>query len=111
MDRIKKINSLLLQELAQLISREIALDNGLITVTFAECSNDLHQAKIGVSVLPENLTGTAIKKLKNNNALFSAFLKKRLNLKLIPKFIWVIDDRERRADKIEKIINSPKFRI
>ncbi len=109
MSRIDKINSLLIQELAGLVAREISLENGLITVTYAECSPDLRYAKIGVSVLPDNFSGSAIKKLRKHNAAFAAVLKKKLNLKMIPKFNWVIDDREKNAAKIEEIINQPEF--
>ena len=109
MPRVDKINSLLIQELAELISREISLEGGLITVAYVDCSPDLRYAKIGVSVLPDNLSGSALKKLKKHNAAFAARLKKKLNLKIIPKFNWEIDDREINAAEIEKIINSPEF--
>ncbi len=106
MTRLVKINSLLIKELADLINKEIFLDNGLITVSYVDCSRDLKNAKIGISVLPENLSGQALKKLKKSNQAFSQSLKKKLNLKFIPKFNWIIDEREKNAADIEKILKE-----
>jgi len=108
MTRLDKINSLLIKELANLINKEISLDNGLITVSFIDCSRDLKNVKIGISVMPENLSGTALKKLRKGNKIFSQNLKKRLNLKFIPKFNWIIDEREKNAANIEKILKEIK---
>jgi len=64
MSKIPRYNELILEELAQAVNREVALPNTLITVTYVECSPDLKQAKVGISVLPDNLAGTALRKLK-----------------------------------------------
>lgn len=106
MSRIDKINSLLRKELANLVNREISLNNCLVTVSFVECSTDLRHAKVGISVMPENLSGTALKKLKKINKIFSQNLKRKLNLRYIPKFNWIIDERERNAAEIEKILKQ-----
>lgn len=108
MSRLDKINSLLIKELADLATKEVFLDNGLITISYVKCSADLRQAKIGVSVLPDNLAGTALRKLKKHNAMFSGYLKKKLNLKHIPKFNWIIDGREKHAAEIEKVLEQIK---
>lgn len=106
MSRIDKINSLLIKELGQAILREIEMENCLITVTYVDCSPDLSQAKIGISVLPDNQTGTALHKIRNNSKLLRSLLKKKLSLKIVPKLIFIPDDRERNAAEIENIINS-----
>ena len=91
MARIDKINSLLIKELADLVNKEIFLSDGLITVSFVECSPDLRHAKAGFSVLPEKLSNTILKKLQRKNKVFSRVLKKKLSLKSIPRLNWVID--------------------
>jgi ribosome-binding factor A len=103
--RIQQINEVLKYELANIISREGILDNGLITVTFVSTSPDLRYAKIGISVLPDHLFGTALKRLKSNSTFFSKELKKKLRMKFIPKFDWTIDDREKHAAELEDYIN------
>lgn len=106
--RIEQVNHLLKEKLAGLISREIPMENGLITVIYVDCSPDLKNAKIGVSVLPFNLGEKTIEKLKKYNSLFSNILKKETRLHHIPKFHWVIDDTEEEAEKIEKVLAEIK---
>ena len=66
----------------------------------------MDSAKVSISVIPENLTGTALKKLKQNSKLFSGLLKKKLNIKYIPRFTWIIDDTERGAAVIEETLEK-----
>ncbi len=106
MSRVDQINELLRSEMANLISREIKLDSGLITVCHVDCSPDLKNAKIGISVLPDNLSGTALQKLRKHSGLFRKTLNKKLNLKYIPKFNWVIDATEKNAAEIEDILKQ-----
>ena len=86
MSRLEKINEQLKRELSGLINRDIPMDEGLITITYVKCSPDLRYAKVAVSILPDKLYGSALKKLKKNTAPFSKELKKKLSLKFIPKF-------------------------
>jgi ribosome-binding factor A len=106
MSRIDQINSLLKQELAEMINREGILPDGLITVTRVKTSPDLRYAKVSVSVLPDNLSGTALKALRKKTGFFSGVLRKKLNLKFIPKFNWDLDTTEREAAIIDDLINS-----
>ncbi len=108
MSRINQINELLRSELANLINQEIKLDNGLITVCYVDCSPDLKNAKIGISVLPDNLSGTALQKLRKHSGLLRKTLNKKLNLKYIPKFNWIIDATEKNAAEIEDILKQIK---
>ena len=89
MSRIDRINELLKSELANLINREIPLDGGLITVSYVDTSPDLRNAKVGISVIPNNVTGTALKNVKNNRNYFSKELKNQLLpiQNLIPLFM------------------------
>lgn len=99
---MEQVNQLLRSELANLVSKEVYLQDGLITITHVKCSPDLKNASILISVLPENLSGTALKTLNKFNSLFSNELRKKLNLKFIPKFTWKIDSQERYAAEIDK---------
>jgi ribosome-binding factor A len=100
MSRIEQVNELLRIELSNLIAKESLLENGLITISYVDCSHDLKTAKIGVSVLPENFSGTALKKLRQSSSAFSNRLRKKIKLKIIPRFTWLIDSTERRVEDI-----------
>lgn len=109
MSRVDRINELLKSELANLINREIPIESGLITVSFVDTSPDLRNAKVGISVIPNNVTGTALKNVRKLGTFFSREIKKKLNFKIIPKFHFIMDDRERYADEIEKTIQHEEF--
>lgn len=104
MSKIARINELILEELAQAVNREVAVPNALITITYVECDPELKQARVGFSVLPDNLTGTALRKLTAATSQLVPFLRKRIKLRKLPHLIWEFDATEREASKIEKLI-------
>ncbi len=106
MSRIERINEQLKNELANLINREIPLENGLVTVSYVDTSPDMKNSKVGISVIPNNVTGTALKNVRNKSGFFNREIRKKLKVKIIPKFNFVMDDRERYADEIEAVIRQ-----
>jgi ribosome-binding factor A len=103
---MEQVNELLRAELANLLSRESPLDDALITITRVKCSPDLKNATVLISVLPENLSGTALKKLRAQNSYFNANLKKNIKIKFIPKLRWKIDSQERYAASIDQVLDE-----
>jgi len=110
-ERILQINELLRKELAIIISKEIPLENGLITIIHAKTSADLKNATLLISVIPENLSGSALKNLRKNSSFFRSLLKKKLNLKYIPRLNWKIDPQERYALEMDKVFKNIKKKI
>ena len=106
MRRIEQTNELLKNKLANLISREAPLENGLITISFVDCSPDLRNAKVGISVLPFYLSKKVLEKLKKQRSSFTRILKKETRLRQIPKFHWEIDTTEKGASEIEKVLEE-----
>jgi len=104
MSKIPRLNGILKEELAAAVNREIGLPNVLITITSVECSPDLKRAKVGVSILPDNLAGTALRRLAAATGELVKILKSRVKLRQVPHFIWEFDATEREAGKIEKLI-------
>ena len=99
--KIERLNEQLKSELANLIIKEINLNNGLITVCFVNCSTDLKHAKVAVSVLPDKFTGTALSGLRKHSFGFSQILRQKLKIRQIPRFHWTVDKTESRAAEIE----------
>lgn len=106
--QIERLNEQLKEELANLIVKEITLENGLVTVCFVDCSPDLEYAKIGISVLPEKYGPSTLKKIRKLSGQFSRILKSKLKIRQIPKFNWVFDKTESQAAKIEAVIKQIK---
>lgn len=107
--RIEQLNEQLKNELANLIIKEINLNNGLITVCFVNCSTDLKHAKIAISVLPDKFGPSVLKKMRKLSGSFSRELKNKLTIRQIPKFHWLLDTTESQAAKIEEIFKMPNF--
>ena len=99
-----RVNELLLEELAKAVNREVMIEDALVTITYVQCSPDLKQAKIGFSVLPDKLAGTAMKKLINSTSQLVGIIRGRVKLRRLPRFIWEFDSTEREASKIEDLI-------
>lgn len=106
MSKIPRINELILEELALAVNREVGIPDSLITITYVECSPDLKYAKVGFSVLPDKLAGTALHKLKASTAQLLPILKARTRLRKLPHLIWEFDSTEREAGKIERLIKE-----
>lgn len=104
--RIEQLNEQLKSELANLIARDLPLNNGLITVSFVDCSTDLKYAKIGLSVLPDKLGPSVLKKIRKLSGIFSRQLRNKLTIRQIPRFNWTLDTTEKRAAEVEEIIKQ-----
>jgi ribosome-binding factor A len=101
-----QIDELLKTELGKLIAERIELNDGLITIVFVHCSPDLQRAKVAVSVLPERLTGTALRELKRHTAGFATYLKKHTRLRHIPILDWQLDITEKEAAKLDDVFRQ-----
>jgi len=106
MSKIDQLNEMLQQELAYAINREVGVPNTLITVVYVRTSSDLKFATVGVSVLPDNLAGTALEKLKKSAGLLSSILAKKTRLRQIPRLRFEFDPTERKAAVLENFMNN-----
>jgi len=106
MPNIERLNETLRKQIAQIITEEIEFPSGLITITRVDCDPNFYSAKVSFSVLPDNLVGTALEKLKKNSGLISAELKNRIRMRKIPHFIWSFDPTEKKAGALDKIFEK-----
>lgn len=104
--RTERLNEQIRNELANLIVRDLPMDNALITVCYVDCSPDLKEAKIVISIMPVNIIGSTLAKLKKLSSPFSQSLRRKLKIRNIPRFHWVIDETEEKAANLEKIFQQ-----
>lgn len=109
MAKIERINELIREELAIAINRELVINNGLVTISYVKCSLDLTQARVGFSVLPDNLAGSTLRKLASLTSILTKHLRARTKLRHLPKLIWEFDATEKEASHLEKIINEAQI--
>jgi len=103
MSKVEQLNELLHRELAEAINRELEFPEVFVTVTYVSCTPDLQHAKVIVSVLPDKMAGTALKKLKASSGRIAASIIKKTRLRKIPRLLWEFDPTERKAAILEDV--------
>src|ERR1700738_5308235 len=108
--RIERINHLLRQEIADLLTREIndeALSLPLISITEVETSPDLRLAKVYFSVFgDEEVIQAAETHLKRASGFLHRNLKDRLDLRHIPHLEFLLDRSLARGDRIMRLMRT-----
>lgn len=107
MKRNLRVNQLIKKELAQIILREINFPKDLLmTVTRVETSANLIQAKVYVSVMPENKSTQVLEILNKYIYDIQQKLNKRLKMRPIPRIIFVQEKKTQEAARIEELLEK-----
>lgn len=76
----------------------------LITVTHADVSPDLHNAKIYISVLPESAEEKALAFAKRERSALRDYVKSKVSFSTIPTFDVEIDYGEKNRQRISSLV-------
>lgn len=106
--RIDKVNSLLTKEISKIIAKDFTFSGAIITLTHVDASANLIEAKVYVSVLPEDKMDAAIKALNSQVYDIQQKLNKMLNMRPIPKIKFVKDPVIAEAARIEELLDKIK---
>jgi len=94
--RLRKVESLLKEEISGLIGRGVIKDPRLApmtTITDVEVSRDLHFAKVYVSFYGDTeLRAQSVEALNHAAGFIHAKLKKNIRLRFIPRLTFLADD-------------------
>jgi ribosome-binding factor A len=108
--RIERINHLLRQEIADLLTREIkdaTLSSALISIIDVETSSDLRSAKVYFSVYGEEEEIQATRDRLNRAAGFLHHnLKERLDLRHTPHLEFILDRSLARGARIMQLMRT-----
>jgi len=108
-ERILRVNQLIKRELSQIILKEIDFPkNMLVTVTRAETSVDLEEAKIYVSIIPENQIGRVLHILETQVYNLQQKLNKRLQMRSTPRIRFLQEKETGQAGRIEELLEKIK---
>jgi ribosome-binding factor A len=105
--RIKKINSLIKNELSLVLLNKIqdpAL--GIVTITSVKVSPDIRSAKIYVSVYQKEQREEILEKLNGIKGLIRTQLAQRINLRRVPELNFFIDDTLDYVAKMEDLFQK-----
>ncbi|SRR6056297_1110196 len=106
-DRIKRVNSLIKEEVSRLLDKKIKAPKGvLITVTRVETTQNLEEAKVWISVYPDDEVENIFEILEKDVYQIQQKLNKELVMHTVPKIVFKEEDKTKKAAKIEKIIKE-----
>ncbi|MCD4705025.1 30S ribosome-binding factor RbfA [bacterium] len=100
--RTEQVESEIQNNVSEIINRYIELSNYLITITKVTASPDLKIAYLSISVLPENKTGTALKKLEQNKSLIRKLLKPKIRFYTNPQLKFFVDEGDKKRREINE---------
>jgi len=105
--RIDQINELLKREVSEILLKERTFDrNVLVTVTRVETTMNLAEAKVFISVLPEDQRRDILRSLRKDIYLIQQKLNKKLFLRKIPKIVFYEEKSVEQAARIEELISE-----
>jgi ribosome-binding factor A len=108
-NRVLKLNSLIQQELGQIILRGMDFPKGVLTtITRVEVSEDLRQAKVYISVLPEEKSTEILNTFKKQIFLIQQSLNKKLKMRPLPRLFFVKEKATAEAGRIEELLEKIK---
>lgn len=104
--RLEKLNSMVRKEIAVILQRNVDLEKGtFISVNRADVSTDTSQAKIFISVFPDNLCQKVLNQINNQIYHLQQIFNKRMTLKVVPKLIFTLDNSSKKVQNIYKILH------
>ena len=107
-NRIEKVNSLLEHEIGGIIVKDFAFPETLVTLTHVQASANLIEAKAYISVMPESQAQKVLGALRSHVYNIQQQVNKKLNMRPIPKIIFVKDEKTKEALRVEELLNKLK---
>ena len=111
--RLERINELLRREISVVVQREFEFTNALVTISAAEITQDLREAKIFVSVLGGH-SCRVLEQLEQKRGLIQSRIAKRITMRCTPILMFRLDDSASRGvemvnllDEVDKIPKAP----
>ena len=107
-NRLGRIDEELKKEISQIINYELHNPKitGLISVTKAKITPDLKYAKIYVSILNSKNIKETLANLKKSSGYIRTEIAKKINLRITPELIFVLDDSIEYGAKIDQILKE-----
>jgi ribosome-binding factor A len=108
-DRVTQVNRVVQRELGQIIRSEGDFpENALVTLTRVQSSPNLQQAKVYISVMPEEHRKEVMKSLNADIYSLQQSLNKKLAMRPVPKIVFVTELETAHAQRIEEILDNLK---
>lgn len=107
MFRVEKVNNLIKRELGGILLREVDIFPGtLMTVTRVECSTNLFQCKVFISIIPEDNSDKVMAMLDRNIYNIQQIINKKIKMRPVPKISFYKETKTAEAGRIEELLSS-----
>lgn len=108
-NRLEKINSLLRDEISKILLKDFAFSPEiLVTLTRVETSGNLIEAKVYISVFPEEKSAGIMNALNKSVYGVQHKINRTLRQRPIPKIKFVKDEISKRAGRVEEVLAQLK---
>ncbi len=105
--RIEKVNAFIKKELGAIILKEVDIfPDILLTITRVESSSNLIEAKVHLSILPEDKAQEVIDLLKRKIYFIQQVLNKKLQIRPVPKIVFIKESKTAEASRIEELLRE-----
>ena len=107
-NRLGRIDEELKKEISSIINYELNNPKvtGMISVTRAKITPDLKYAQIYVSILNSKDVKETLANLKKSSGYIRTEIAKRINLRITPELIFVLDDSMEYGARIDQILKE-----
>ena len=107
--RIPRVNKLIKKELSQILLKEIEFPKDvLVTVTRVIASDNLNEAKVYISVMPEEQSERVLQILERKVYYLQQKINKRLRMRPIPQIRFSEEKETAEAGRIEELLEKIK---
>ncbi len=107
-ERLNKVNSLLEREIGTIIARNFHFADCLVTLTHVDATANLIEARVYISVMPEDKTDAVVNTLNKGVADVQNKINKRLNMRPVPRIKFVTDEKIKEAARVEELLEKIK---
>lgn len=101
--RKERVSKLILEELNNIIIRELEFRDALVTLTNVEVSSDLEVAVVKFSALPSEKGEEVLRIFKKFAGRLQNWLLKKINIKPMPRLRFEIDRGLENAAEVERL--------
>ena len=107
-NKLNRIDEELKKEISNIINYELNNPKvtGLISVTDVKTTPDLRFSRVYVSILNAKNTKASLAALKKSAGYIRTEIAKKINLRLTPEFIFLLDESMEYGAKIDSILND-----
>lgn len=105
--RTLRVNELLQRELSDILRKQYKEEAVAITITGVQVSPDLHEGRVFIAVTGDDEeTAACLRWLKHHSKEFRFELGRRIVLKHMPNFIYLLDTSTARGNRILQVLDE-----